>query len=58
MIFYKKYIEGVLFKLKQTLAEIKEIAERISLPMGTVKSGNRVILAKQILQKISESDVE
>ena len=41
-------------KLKQTLAEIKEIAETISLPMGTGKSCNRVILAKQILQKISE----
>ena len=47
-----------LDKLKQTLAEIKEIAERISLPMGTGKSGNRVILAKQILQKISECEVE
>ena len=45
-------------KLKQTLAEIKEIAEQISLPMGTGKSGNRVILAKQILQKISECEVE
>ena len=39
---------------KQTLAEIKEIAETISLPMGTGKSCNRVILAKQILQKISK----
>ena len=43
---------------KQTLAEIKEIAETISLPMGTGKGGNRVILAKQILQKISECEVE
>lgn len=41
-------------KIIQTLAEIKEIAETISLPMGTGKSCNRVILAKQILQKISE----
>ena len=43
---------------KQTLTEIKEIAETISLPMGTGKSCNRVILAKQILQKISECEVE
>ena len=45
-------------KYEQTLAEIKEIAETISLPMGTGKSCNRVILAKQILQKISECEVE
>ena len=45
-------------KLKNCLAEIKEIAETISLPMGTGKSCNRVILAKQILQKISECEVE
>ena len=44
-------------KLKNCLAEIKEIAETISLPMGTGKSSNRVILAKQILQKISECEV-
>ena len=43
---------------KKTLAEIKEIAETISLPMGTGKSCNRVILAKQILQKISEVENE
>ena len=43
-------------KFKATLTEIKEIAETISLPMGTGKSSNRVILAKQILQKISEVD--
>lgn len=43
-------------ELKETLAEIKEIAETISLPMGTGKSCNRVILAKQILQKISECE--
>ena len=42
---------------KQTLTEIKEIAEQISLPMGTGKNCNRVILAKQILQKISEYEV-
>ena len=41
-------------KLQQTLTEIKEIAEQISLPMGTGKSSNRVILANQILQKIKE----
>ena len=40
-------------RLEQTLIQIKEIAEVISLPMGTGKSGNRVILAKQILQKIN-----
>ena len=45
-------------KYEQTLTEIKEIAETISLPMGTGKSCNRVILAKQILQKISECEVE
>ena len=45
-------------KLEQTLTEIKEIAETISLPMGTGNGGNRVILAKQILQKISECEVE
>ena len=44
-------------ELKETLAEIKEIAETISQPMGTGKSCNRVILAKQILQKISECEV-
>ena len=44
--------------LKQTLTEIKEIAETISQPMGTGKSCNRVILANQILQKISECEVE
>ena len=43
--------------LLRTLAEIKEIAETISLPMGTGNSDNRVILAKQILQKISECEV-
>ena len=42
-----------LIKAEQTLAEIKEIAEQISLPMGTGKSSNRVILANQILQKIN-----
>ena len=47
-----------LDNLKQTLTEVKEIAETISLPMGTGKSSNRVILAKQILQKISECEVE
>ena len=41
-------------KLQQTLTGIKEIAEQISLPMGTGKSSNRVILANQILQKIKE----
>ena len=41
-------------RLMSTLTEIKEIAETISQPMGTGKSCNRVILAKQILQKISE----
>ena len=41
-------------KLEQALIEIKEIAEQISLPMGTGKSCNRVILANQILQKINE----
>lgn len=46
--------EQQLNKLKQTLTEIKEIAEQISLPMGTGKSSNRVILANKILQKISE----
>ena len=45
-------------KYEQTLAEIKEIAEQISLPMGIGKSSNRVILAKQILQKINECEVE
>ena len=45
-------------KNSKTLTEIKEIAEIISLPMGTGKSGNRVILAKQILQKISEVENE
>ena len=52
-LYAKKYN-----KLKQTLEEIKEIAETISLPMGIGKSGNRVILAKQILQKISEVENE
>ena len=51
-------IDGELFKFKQTLAEIKKIAEQISLPMGTGKSSNRVILANKILQKISECEVE
>lgn len=46
-----------MVKYEQTLTEIKEIAEQISLPMGTGKSCNRVILAKQILQKISECEV-
>ena len=45
-------------KLKQTLSEIKKIAEQISLPMGTGNGGNRVILAKTILQKISEAENE
>lgn len=45
-------------KYVQTLTEIKEIAETISQPMGTEKSCNRVILAKQILQKIRECEVE
>lgn len=46
--------EQQLDQFKQTLAEIKKIAEQISLPMGTGKSSNRVILANQILQKINE----
>ena len=33
-------------KLYKTIAEIKKIVEQISLPMGTGKSCNRVILAK------------
>lgn len=41
-------------KYEQALIEIKEIAEQISLPMGTGKRCNRVILANQILQKINE----
>lgn len=45
-------------ELKETLIEIKKIAETISLLMGTGKSCNRVILAKQILQKISECEVK
>lgn len=49
-----KYQEQQINKLATCIEQIKEIAERISLPMGTGKSGNRVILAKQILQKISE----
>ena len=49
---YKEFCD-----MKQTLTEIKEIAEQISLPMGTEKSSNRVILANQILQKISECEV-
>ena len=53
-----RYEKQQLEQLGQTLAEIKEIAETISLPMGTGKSCNRVILAKQILQKISECEVE
>ena len=51
-------LEQEIQNLKQTLAEIKDIAEQISLPMGTGKSSNRVILANQILQKISEYEVE
>lgn len=43
-----------LHRYKQVVEEIKEIAETILLPMGTGKSCNRVILAKQILQKTSE----
>ena len=53
-----RYEKQQLEQLGQTLAEIKEIAETISLPMGTGKSCNRVILAKQILQKISEVENE
>ena len=56
--YYKqlKHKEQECEELKETLAEIKEIAETISQPMGTGKSCNRVILAKQILQKISECE--
>ena len=52
-----KYQEQQINKLATCIEEIKEIAETISQPMGTGKSCNRVILAKQILQKISECEV-
>ena len=49
-------IEGTLFKLKQTLTEIKEIAKE-NIRIADLEGLNGVYrrgLAKQILQKISE----
>ena len=56
-------------KLKQTLAEIKEFAERdklfcdkcygdIEIDCADCHEGGRVLLAKEILQKISEVEDE
>ena len=50
-------IKGALFKLKQTLTEIKEIAEKEvkHAPDGETFTRPEI---KQVLQKISECEVE
>ena len=56
-VLYKNSLAGQLDKLKQTLEQIKEIAEKIDEECEYLRFGSCALEAKkQILQKISECE--